>query len=66
MCRTGLFIAALMSLLVPASAAEDGCGKFAWPLAREQTLLAAADKPAVKAGQTLAAIPNGPQVLGET
>ena len=39
-----LLIAALMSLLVPASAAEDGCGKFAWPLAREQALLAAADK----------------------
>jgi hypothetical protein len=58
MRRTGLFIAALMSLLVPASAAEDGCDKFAWPLARERTLLAAADKPAIKAAETLAAIPR--------
>jgi hypothetical protein len=63
MCRTGLFIAALMSLLVPANAAEDGCDKFAWPLARERTLLAAADKPAVQAGQTLAATPKGAFVL---
>ncbi len=63
MCRTGFFIAALMSLLIPASAAEDGCGKFAWPLAREQVLLTAVDKPAVKAGQTLAAIPKGAFVL---
>ena len=63
MWRTGLFIAALMSLLVPASAAEDGCDKFAWPLAREQALLAAADKPVVQAGQTLAAIPKGAFVL---
>jgi hypothetical protein len=63
MCRTGLFIAALMSLLVPANAAEDGCDKFAWPLARERTLLAAADKPAVQAGRTLAAIPKGAFVL---
>jgi hypothetical protein len=63
MCRTGLFIAALMSLLGPASAAENGCDKFAWPLARERTLLAAADKPAVQAGQTLGAIPKGAFVL---
>lgn len=63
MCRTGLVIAALMSLLVPASAAEDGCDKFAWPLAHERTLLAAADKPAVQAGQTHAAIPKSAFVL---
>jgi hypothetical protein len=62
-CRTGLFITVLMSLLVPANAAEDGCDKFAWSLAREQTLLTAVDKPAVKAGQTLAAIPKGAFVL---
>ena len=63
MCRIGFFIAILMSLLVPANAAEDGCDKFAWSLAREQTLLAAVDKPAVKAGQTLTAIPKGALVL---
>jgi hypothetical protein len=61
--RTGLFIAALMSLLVPASAAEDGCDKFAWPLARERTLLSATDKPAVKAGETLATTPKGAFVI---
>ena len=62
-CRAGLFIASLMSLLVPANAAEDGCDKFAWPLAREHTLLAAADKPVVKAGETLATTPKGAFVL---
>jgi hypothetical protein len=53
---------ATAALLSPASA-EDGCDKFAWPLARERTLLAAADKPAVKAGETLVAIPNGAFVV---
>lgn len=47
----------LIVQLVPALA-DDGCDKFAWPLMREQTLLAAADKPTVKAGGTLAAIPK--------
>jgi hypothetical protein len=59
MWRFALAAAALMTLLAPASAAEDGCGKFAWPLAREQALLIAANKPSVKAGETLAAIPKG-------
>lgn len=55
--RFAFGILALAALHSPAFAA-DGCDKFAWPLAREQSLLAAADKPAVKAGETLAAIPK--------
>jgi hypothetical protein len=58
MGRLGLSVALLAALLASA-AAEDGCDKFAWPLARERTLLAAANKPTVKAGQTFAAIPKG-------
>ena len=60
MWRFGLTAAVLITLLTSASAAaEDGCDKFAWPLAREQALFATADKPAVQVGQTLAAIPKG-------
>lgn len=47
---------AFFALLSPALA-EDGCGKFAWPLTRERTLLASANKAAVKAGDTLPALP---------
>jgi hypothetical protein len=58
MRRFAFAAAALASLLSPA-AAEDGCDKFAWPLARERTLLAAPGKPTVKAGETLTATPKG-------
>ena len=44
----------LLSLQLVPALAEDGCDKFAWSLARERTLLAAADKPTVKAGETRA------------
>jgi hypothetical protein len=57
MHRLTLAAAALIALLT-AAAAEDGCRKFAWPLAREQALFAAADKASVTAGATLAAIPK--------
>ena len=57
MRRLTLAAAALIALLSPAFA-DDGCGKFAWPLAREQTLLAASDKASVNAGAILAAIPK--------
>ena len=64
MWRFGLTAAVLITMLTSASAAaEDGCDKFAWPLAREQALFATADKPVVQAGQTLAAIPKGAFVL---
>jgi hypothetical protein len=60
--RLGFAAAALIALHPPAFA-EDGCGRFAWSLAREQALFAVADKPAVKAGDTLPAIPKGAFVL---
>jgi hypothetical protein len=56
MWHLGMTAAALIALLTPA-AAEDSCGKFAWPLARERAWFAADDKPAAKVGETLAAIP---------
>ena len=57
MRRLTFAAAALIALLSPAFA-DDGCGKFAWPLAREQALFAAADKASVNAGAVLAAIPK--------
>src|SRR5450631_387997 len=57
MRRLTLAAAALIALLSPAFA-DDGCGKFAWPLTREQTLLAASDKASVNAGAILTAIPK--------
>jgi hypothetical protein len=60
--RLGLAAAALIALHAPAFA-DDGCGKFAWTLAREQALFAANDKTAVKAGDTLPTIPKGAFVL---
>jgi hypothetical protein len=47
----------LMAQLAPAFA-EDGCDRFAWSLTRERAQFAAAEKPVVKAGDTLAAIPQ--------
>lgn len=55
--RAGAIALALVALLTPAATA-DGCDKFAWPLAREQVLLAAAGKPTVKAGEMLAFVPK--------
>jgi hypothetical protein len=63
MWRLGLAAAALNILLAPAGAAENGCDKFAWPLAREQALFAAADKSTVKAGDTLTAIAKSAFIL---
>jgi hypothetical protein len=50
---------ALIALLSPANAAEDGCEKFAWPLTRERVWFSASDKASVRAGDSLAAIPGG-------
>jgi hypothetical protein len=50
---------ALVAQLVPASAADDGCEKFAWSLARERAWFAASDKTSVAAEDTLAAVPKG-------
>jgi hypothetical protein len=60
--RYGLCAIALLALLSPA-AAEDGCGKFAWPLARERALFAAPDKPVLRAGDSVGGIPKTAFVL---
>jgi hypothetical protein len=54
---------ALVAQLVPASATDDGCEKFAWSLARERAWFAVSDKTSVTAGETLAAIPKGAFII---
>jgi hypothetical protein len=63
MWRFSLAAALLIALLAPTSAAEDDCDKFAWPLAQQRILFAAAEKPTIKAGETLAAIPSNAFIL---
>jgi hypothetical protein len=58
MRRIGLLGIMLLVLVAPASAADDGCEKFAWSLARERTWFAASDKVSVASGATLAAFPK--------
>jgi hypothetical protein len=62
MLRSGFVAIALIGLLGPA-AADDGCEKFAWSLARERAAFAAADKTTIAAGETLAALPAGALVI---
>jgi hypothetical protein len=57
MLRLALAIV-LSALPGPLRAADGGCEKFAWSLARERAALAAPDK-AVASGETLAAQPAG-------
>ena len=63
MLRSCVIAAALMALLAPASAADDGCEKFAWSLSRERVAFAAADKTSLGAGETLTALPAGALVI---
>ena len=54
-----LAVVALMSLVLitfldAASAAQEGCEKFAWSVARELAWFAASDKTSVPAGETVA------------
>lgn len=64
MFRSGLAsAAALIALLGPAIAADDGCEKFAWSLVRERAGFAAADKASVAAGETMTALPAGALVI---
>ncbi|UPJ49074.1 hypothetical protein IVB30_39910 [Bradyrhizobium sp. 200] len=63
MLRSGLIALALIALLAPAAAADDGCEKFAWPLARERAAFAETDKTTIAAGETLAAMPAGALVI---
>ena len=62
MLRPGLLAAILIASLAPA-AADDGCEKFAWPLARERAALAAPDKTTATAGDTLTSLPAGALVI---
>jgi imidazolonepropionase-like amidohydrolase len=54
-----------ISVSAPTTAAEEGsgCDKLAWPLARERAWLAAAEKPTIAAGTTIAAMPKAAFVL---
>ena len=63
MLRATLSTAALIALLAPANAADNGCDKFAWSLAHERALFAAADKPVIDAGTALPAMVTGAFVL---
>jgi hypothetical protein len=62
MLRPSLFIAALIISLGPV-AAEDGCEKFAWSVARERAAFAASDKTTALASDTLTALPPGALVI---
>jgi hypothetical protein len=53
----------LLACLQQSVAAQEGCDKFAWSLARERAWFAATEKPTVHAGQKLSAIPTGAFVL---
>ena len=57
MLRPCLAAVALIASLASASAADDGCEKFAWSLARERAAFAAPDKTTIAAGEALAALP---------
>ncbi len=59
MRHLALATVAIAALLTPSYAADNGCDKFAWPLARERTLFAAPEKLVTKAGESLSAIPTG-------
>jgi len=54
MGRAALMSLVLITLLDAASAAEDGCKKFAWSITRELAWFAASDKTSVTAGETVA------------
>ena len=62
MLRSPLIVLALLALPGPA-AADAGCEKFAWSLARERAAFAAADKTTTAAGETLAALPAAALVI---
>ena len=63
MLRSSLVALALIALFGPAAAADDGCEKFAWSLARDRAAFAAPDKTTIAAGETLAALPAGALVI---
>src|SRR5690349_3101317 len=62
MRRLSLLAVAIIASLGPA-AADDGCGKFAWSLARERAAFVAADKTTVTSGEMLSVLPAGALVI---
>ncbi|OCK58845.1 hypothetical protein [Bradyrhizobium sp. LMTR 3] len=63
MLRPGLVVIALTALFGPAMAADDGCEKFAWSLARERAAFVATDKTTIAAGDTISVLPAGAVVI---
>ena len=63
MFRSGLAVITLIASLGPAVAADDGCEKFAWSLARQREAFATPDKTTIAAGETLSALPTGALVI---
>jgi hypothetical protein len=63
MLRLSFIAIASIVLLGPANAADDGCEKFAWSLARDRAAFAALDKTTVAAGEPLNALPTGALVI---
>jgi hypothetical protein len=59
MRAVGLLCVALLGLSQQVSVAEDGCEKFAWPLARERGWFAAPEKPTFSSGDSISAFPGG-------
>jgi hypothetical protein len=62
MLRPSLIVAALIAALGPA-AAEDGCEKFAWSVARDRAAFAASEKATSAAGATLTVLPTSALVI---
>ncbi len=62
MLRSGLILTALIASLEPA-AAEEGCEKFAWSLARDRAALAAPEKTPATAGDALTSLPASALVI---
>jgi hypothetical protein len=63
MRRLGIVGVVLIAWLHPAGAADDGCEKFAWSVARERVWFAASDKTSVAVGETLTSLPKGAIVV---
>jgi hypothetical protein len=63
MLRSPLVALAMIVLFGPAAAADNGCEKFAWSLARERAAFVAPDKTMFAAGETLASLPAGALVI---
>lgn len=63
MLRSGLAVLALIAAFGPATAADDGCEKFAWSIARQRDAFAASEKTTVASGETLNALPSGALVI---